>query len=57
MVNAKQKPILNSRSFNSLSEDERYHLYIQHKIDLALEDIKNGNVISHEDLKKEVETW
>lgn len=32
-------------------------LYIRVKIEKGIKDIENGNLISHEDLKKEVETW
>ncbi|MCL2859697.1 MAG: hypothetical protein FWF46_03865 [Oscillospiraceae bacterium] len=61
MTNAdsKQKSIDLSPAISddSTLEDMLYRLYIQHKIDLSLNDFKNGDVISLEDLRKEVETW
>jgi len=38
-------------------EDAIYTLYIREKIAMGLKAIEEGKVISHEDLRKEVETW
>ena len=38
-------------------EDAIYTLYIRRKIAIGLEAVENGKTISHEDLRKEVETW
>ncbi|MCL2859701.1 MAG: hypothetical protein FWF46_03885 [Oscillospiraceae bacterium] len=38
-------------------EDAIYTLYIRKKIAMGLKAIEEGKVISHEDLRKEVETW
>jgi len=59
MVNAKQKSleVINTLPDNSSFEDIIYNIYIQYKVALSLDDIKHGRVISHEDLRKEVETW
>ncbi len=34
-----------------------YLLYLKEKIELAEKDIENGDVISHEDLVKEINSW
>ena len=59
MINAKQHSIdmLKTLPDNSTFEDILYSIYIRYKIELGLEDARNGRVISHEDLRKEVETW
>ena len=32
-------------------------LYIRLEIEKGINDVENGRVISHEELKKEIETW
>ena len=32
-------------------------LYIRIKVEKGLQDVKNGNIISHEQLKKEMTEW
>jgi predicted transcriptional regulator len=38
-------------------DEMMYRLYVIQKIEKGREDVKAGNVISHEDLKKEIEKW
>ncbi|MBV1914432.1 MAG: hypothetical protein KUG72_03545 [Pseudomonadales bacterium] len=38
-------------------DDIVYRLYVINKIHQGMEDIENGNVISHDDLKHEIEQW
>lgn len=32
-------------------------LYVRMKVEKALKDVENGDIILHEDLKKEIEKW
>lgn len=34
-----------------------YRLYVIDKVHAGLEDVRNGRVISTEDLKREIQTW
>jgi len=38
-------------------DEMMYRLYVIQKIEKGREDVRAGNVISHEDLKKEIEKW
>ena len=59
MNNAKQQSVdmIQNLPEDSELEDILYSLYLQYKIALSLNDMANGDVISHEELRKEVETW
>jgi len=41
----------------SIAEDPEIKYLIGQVLEKSLEDIKNGNVISHEDMLKEMEKW
>ncbi len=57
--NAKQEALLaieqlpDSVDFNDIV----YRLYVINKIHQGIKDIEEGNVISHDDLKHEIEQW
>lgn len=38
-------------------EEIMYHLYVVEKVRKSREAIERGETISHEDLKREIETW
>ncbi|MBK8550702.1 MAG: hypothetical protein IPL53_06430 [Ignavibacteria bacterium] len=38
-------------------EDIQYHLYVLQKIENGLKHVKEGRVISHEDLEKKMQKW
>ena len=38
-------------------DDIVYRLYVMNKINQGMEDIEKGKVISHDDLKHEIEQW
>jgi hypothetical protein len=38
-------------------EDIRYHIYVREKIELAMEDIEAGRVISQEEVERRMEKW
>lgn len=38
-------------------EEILYRLYLKEKIELAEKDVTDGNLISHEDLIKETDSW
>ncbi len=38
-------------------EDIIEALFLSIKVENGLKDVKNGNVISHADMKKEIESW
>lgn len=53
-MNDKQK---NVEKLNSINNDIMYNLYLQHEISEGLEDIKNGNVYTTEELKEIIINW
>ncbi|HNV46004.1 MAG TPA: hypothetical protein PLE73_08130 [Spirochaetota bacterium] len=42
---------------NATIEDMMYRLYVIDKIHAGLDDIRNGRVITAEELKREIQTW
>jgi len=38
-------------------EDVQYSLYVHSKIDKGLKDIKEGNVITHDEVKERMDKW
>lgn len=55
-MNDKQKIIENLNSINN-DNNIMYNLYLQHEISEGLEDIKNGNVYTTEELKEIITNW
>ena len=55
IMSDKQKII---EKINSINDDEiKYELYLQHEIAEGLEDIKNGNIYTTEELKEIITNW
>ena len=38
-------------------EDIQYHIYVREKIERGLSDIRNGNVLSQEEVEKRMSKW
>ncbi|MEW6274229.1 MAG: hypothetical protein AB1556_03845 [Bacillota bacterium] len=38
-------------------EELMYRLYLKHKLDIAEEEIKKGNLLTHEEVIKETSQW
>ena len=57
--NAKQEALLAIQQLpDSVDFDDIvYRLYVINKINQGMKDIEEGNVISHDDLKREIEQW
>jgi predicted transcriptional regulator len=57
--NLKQEAIqaISTLPDNATIEDMMYRLYVIDKIHAGLEDVRNGRVITTEDLKHEVLSW
>ncbi len=57
--NAKQEALLAIQQLpDSVDFDDIvYRLYVINKIHQGIKDIEEGNVISHDDLKREIEQW
>ena len=43
--------LINSMPKSSTWDDIMYEIYVKHKIEKGLNDSKNGNITSHEDVK------
>ncbi len=44
--------LINSLPENSTWDDIMYEIYVKQKIDKGLDDVKNGRVTPHEDVRK-----
>lgn len=42
---------------NATTEDVLYTVYVRYQIERGLRDIEAGNTVSHEDVKREINTW
>jgi predicted transcriptional regulator len=38
-------------------EDIQYHIYVREKIERGLEDVKNGNLLSQEEVEQRMRQW
>ena len=38
-------------------EDIQYHIYVREKIERGLKDIKEGRVLSHEEVERRMSRW
>ncbi len=43
--------------FNETHGDKKYHRYVVHKINKGLKQIKQGNGIDHQEVKKRLGKW
>jgi len=59
METIKQEAInaISSLPDNATIEDIMYRLYVIDKVHAGLDDVRNGRVISSEELKREIQTW
>lgn len=48
---------LNSMSDEASFEDILYNLYVQYEISRGLEDVKNGNTYTSDELKEIINKW
>ena len=46
------KTLVDSFQDNLTYDDVKYEIYVKQKIEKGLDDIKNGNVLPHEQVKK-----
>ena len=51
------RTMLDTLPANATLEDIQYHLYVIQKVEQGLQDIEEGRVISHEEMKKEILSW
>ncbi len=42
---------------NASFEDIQYHIYVREKIERGLEDVKNGNLLSREEVEQRMRKW
>ena len=38
-------------------EDIQYHIYVREKIERGLDDVKNGNLLSQEEVEQRMRQW
>ncbi|MCX5894415.1 MAG: hypothetical protein NTZ51_01085 [Proteobacteria bacterium] len=59
MLTAKEevKKILDHLPDDVSYEDIQYHIYVREKIERGLNDIRNGNVLSQEEVEKRMSKW
>jgi predicted transcriptional regulator len=59
MPTAKQevRKILNEIPEDATFEDIQYHIYVRQKIERALQDVKKGRLISHEEAERRMSKW
>ncbi len=56
-VKEEVRHILEKLPDNCTLEDVQYHLFVLQKIENGLEDLKEGRVVSHEDVEKKMKKW
>ncbi len=49
--------VLEALPANASWEDVQYHLYVRQKIDLGLEDVRAGRVVSLEEAEQRMRQW
>lgn len=42
---------------NASFEDIQYHIYVREKIERGLEDVKNGKLLSQEEVEQRMRQW
>ncbi|MCX5903999.1 MAG: hypothetical protein NTV89_11145 [Proteobacteria bacterium] len=59
MLTAKEevKKILDQLPDDVSYEDIQYHIYVREKIERGLNDIRDGNIISQEEVEKRMSKW
>jgi predicted transcriptional regulator len=51
------RKILDQIPDDSSFEDIQYHIYVREKIERGLKDIKEGRVLSQEEVKRKMSKW
>ena len=51
------RKILDQIPDDSSLEDIQYHIYVREKIEKGLQDIKDGRVLSQEEVEKRMSKW
>jgi predicted transcriptional regulator len=49
--------ILDQLPDDATLEDIQYHLYVRQKLERAIEEADNGNVVSHEEVEEQMKKW
>jgi predicted transcriptional regulator len=49
--------ILEQLPDNATLKDIQYHLYVRQKIERAIEEADNGQVVSHEEVEEQMKKW
>jgi predicted transcriptional regulator len=49
--------ILDQLPDDATSEEIQYHLYVRQKIERAIEEADNGQVVSQEEVEKQMKKW
>jgi hypothetical protein len=49
--------ILNTLPENSSYEDIQYHIFVREKIELGLDAVKRGDLVSSEEMEKKFSKW
>jgi hypothetical protein len=59
MLTAKEevKKILDQLPDDVSYEDIQYHIYVREKIERGLNDIRDGNILSQEEVEKRMSKW
>ncbi|MCX5894378.1 MAG: hypothetical protein NTZ51_00895 [Proteobacteria bacterium] len=59
MITAKEevKKILDQLPDDVSYEDIQYHIYVREKIERGLNDIRDGNILSQEEVEKRMSKW
>ena len=57
MVKEDVRRILDQTSDDVSFEDIQYHIYVCQKIERGLKDIKDGRVLSHEEVEQRMSKW
>jgi predicted transcriptional regulator len=59
MGNAKEavRDILDRLSDDSTFEDIMYHIYVQEKVQHGLDDVREGRLLSQEEVEKRMSRW
>ncbi len=56
-VKEEVKHILEKLPDDCTLEDVQYHLFVLQKIEIGLEDLKEGRVVSQEEVEKKMNKW
>jgi hypothetical protein len=49
--------VLKQLPANASFEDIQYHIYVMEKIERGLQDVRNGRLLTQDDVEKRMEKW